>query len=108
MARGFGHTGTDIHAIISARHCWGGHGKHLRLPSLVWSRTCSSIPPPIQPNQEFEKGSWETQRSELGPGVMIFFFAQRFYFSPQNALFRHSQFSTLFFSMKMAVSRKIV
>jgi hypothetical protein len=39
---------------------------------------------------------------------MMFFFSPAFFtFSPQNALFRHIQFFTLIFSMKVAESRKI-
>jgi hypothetical protein len=38
-----------------------------------------------------------------------FFFSPAFLtFSPQNALFRHNRFSTIFFSMKMVESGKIV
>jgi hypothetical protein len=37
-----------------------------------------------------------------------FFLSSGFHFSPQNTLFRRNQFSTLFFSMKVAESRKIV
>ncbi len=39
---------------------------------------------------------------------MIFFFASVFHFLSQNALFRHNRFYTLFFSMKVAGSSKIV
>jgi hypothetical protein len=40
---------------------------------------------------------------------LIFFFSPAFFtFSPQNALFRHNRFYTLFFSMKMVESEKIV
>jgi hypothetical protein len=40
---------------------------------------------------------------------MIYFVSPAFFtFSPQNAFFRHNQFSILFFSMKVAESRTIV
>jgi hypothetical protein len=40
--------------------------------------------------------------------MMHFFLPAFFTFSPQNAFFRHNRFSTLFFSMKMVESGKIV
>jgi hypothetical protein len=45
-----------------------------------------------------------------GPSVAMnqFFSPAFFTFSPQNALFRHNRFSTLFFSMKVEESRKSV